>query len=232
VDGFIFNSQTTKGVVNGLIVNERPSLVAYPPTDRFGEPISEEEIKTRAEKDPLQILFLGNIIKRKGLHALLKAVSLQRSAVRLDIVGSLSSEPQYARKMQEYVANNNLSSLVTFYSTLDNEFLAQKLQQAHILIVPSSYEGFGIVYLEGMGFGLPAIGTTAGAAGEIITDNETGFLIEPTDATTLAQRIASLAQDRALLVRLSINARKRYLEQPAWNDTAGKIRTYLQNMIR
>jgi len=231
VDGFIFNSQTTRKVVNGLLGKGKPEIVAYPPTNRFGQAISEEEIKARAAQNPLQILFLGNIIERKGLHTLLPAIRDQRPGVRLDVIGSLTSEPDYARKMQEYVAINNLSSRVTFHSTLDNGSLKQKLQQAHMLVVPSSYEGFGIVYLEGMGFGLPAIGTSAGAASEIITDNETGYLIEPNDSTRLAQHISSVAQDRARLTRLSINARKRYIEQPAWNDTADRIRTYLQNMI-
>ena len=88
--------------------------------------------------------------------------------------------------MQEFVTVNGLSSIVHFHGALDNEPLKQKLKQAHVLIVPSSYEGFGIVYLEGMAFGLPAIGTTAGAAGEIIEHGKTGYLIEPNDSATLA----------------------------------------------
>ena len=44
------------------------------------------------------------------------------------------------------------------------------------MVVPSSYEGYGIVYREGMAFGLPAIGTTSGGASEIITDGENGYL--------------------------------------------------------
>lgn len=48
----------------------------------------------------------------------------------------------------------------------------KNFKNAHTLIVPSSYEGFGIVYLEGMSFGLPAIGTTAGAASELVQDVE------------------------------------------------------------
>jgi glycosyltransferase involved in cell wall biosynthesis len=237
VDGFIFNSQTTKNVVDGLVDHGKPGMVAHPPTDRFGVAISEEEIKTRATQSPLRILFLGNIMERKGLHTLIKAISdppsgtSQQSAFRLDIVGSLTSEPEYAQQMHAHIAKNNLSSFVFFHGVLDSEALKQRIQQAHVLIVPSSYEGFGIVYLEGMGFGLPAIGTTAGAAGEIIEHGTTGYLIEPNDHHTLAQYITSLSQDRGLLTRLSINAHKRYIEQPSWNDTAGRIRAFLQEMI-
>jgi glycosyltransferase involved in cell wall biosynthesis len=231
VDGFIFNSQTTKGVVNGIMVNEKPSVVAYPPTDRFGDAISEEEIKLRAQSEPLKILFLGNIIERKGLHILLEAIKSTSCNLQLDIIGSLNSDPKYAKQMQDFVSANDLSSTVTFHSSLDNEPLKQKFQQAHVLIVPSSYEGFGIVYLEGMGFGLPAIGTNVGAAGEIIEHGKTGYLIEPNDSKTLAEYISQLASDRSLLTQLSINARNRYAQQPSWYETANQIRNFLQSML-
>ena len=126
---------------------------------------------------------------------------------------------------------NDLSSTVHFHGALENEPLKQKLKQAHVLIVPSSYEGFGIVYLEGMAFGLPAIGTTVGAAGEIIEHGKTGYLVKPNDPATLATHISQLASDRNLLTELSLNARKRYTQQPAWNETAGQIRAFLQHMI-
>jgi glycosyltransferase involved in cell wall biosynthesis len=243
VDGFIFNSQTTKSVVNGLMVNVKPSIVAYPPTDRFGDAISKEEIKSRAQREPFKILFLGNIIERKGLHILLEAIKSLNFDLQLDVIGSLKSDPKYAKQMQDFVSVNDLhlrhtafgavqvSSIVTFHSSLDNEPLKQKFQQAHVLIVPSSYEGFGIVYLEGMGFGLPAIGTTAGAAGEIIEHGKTGYLIEPNDSKTLAEYISQLASDRNLLTQLSINARNRYIQQPSWNETADQIRNFLQSMM-
>lgn len=231
VDGFIFNSKTTRGVVNGLLDHQKPSVVAYPPTDRFGDAISETEIRSRTAQSPLQILFLGNVMERKGLHILLKAVSTQRSAVRLAVIGSLTNDRGYAKKMQKLVTVNGLSSIVTFHSSLDNNPLKQKLAQAHVLIVPSSYEGFGIVYLEGMGFGLPAIGTTAGAASEVIEHGKTGYLIEPGDSETLARYISTLAEDRGLLTQLSLNARARYTQQPAWTETAAQIRSFLQSMI-
>ncbi|MBI5951118.1 MAG: glycosyltransferase family 4 protein [Chloroflexi bacterium] len=232
VDGFIFNSQTTKGVVNGLIGNYRPGVIAYPPTDRFGEAISEEEICKRAKSNELRILFLGNIIERKGLHTLLDAIRLLTFDLRLEIIGSLTADPAYAKQMQDFVTANGLSSIVTFHGALNNEQLLEKLRQAHLLVVPSSYEGFGIVYLEGMCFGLPAIGTTAGAAGEIIEHGKTGYLIQPNNSAALATHISELASNRDLLTQLSLNARRRYTQQPAWNETAGQIRTFLQSLTQ
>ena len=233
VDGFIFNSRTTKGVVNGLIGNGKPSVVAYPPTDRFGDAISENEIEERSKKKELHILFLGNVMGRKGLLTLLQALTrLPPSAFRLDVVGSLTSEPEYTRQIQAFIAENHLSFSVFLHGALNNEPLKQKIQNAHILVVPSSYEGFGIVYLEGMCFGLPAIGTTAGAAGEIIEDGVTGFLIQPGDSHSLAAKLQLMNERRDLLVQMSLAARSRYLAQPKWNQTADQIREFLRSFLR
>ena len=227
VDGFIFNSTTTERAVKRLLKTRKPSILAYPPTDQFGDPLSEMEIIERAKSTEFRILFLGNVIYRKGLHTLLEAIRIQPSTLRVDVVGSLTSEPRYARQVQEFVEKNRLSSYVTFHASLDQEALTKKLRQAHVLVVPSSYEGFGIVYLEGMCFGLPAIGTTAGAASEIITDNVDGFLIEPENADQLQDRLRVLKEQRDILIRMSLAARERYLRQPKWEETARRIREFL-----
>lgn len=231
VDGFIFNSKTTEKVVSEMVKQKQPSVIGYPPTDRFGAPLSEDEIIERSKADQLRVLFLGNVIYRKGLHTVLEAIKQLPGKFHVDVVGSLNSEPGYARQMQNFVRANGLESHVTFHSSLDKEPLAAKLKSAHVLAVPSSYEGFGIVYLEGMGFGLLCIGTTAGAAGEIIEHGETGFLIQPGDSRSLAERLRFLMEDRTALARLSLNARTRYLRQPAWIETAKTIRDFLLSIL-
>jgi glycosyltransferase involved in cell wall biosynthesis len=142
--------------------------------------------------------------------------------------------------MQKYIADNHLSSFtpalapgasVFLHGSLDREPLIEKLKQAHILVVPSSYEGFGIVYLEGMCFGLPAMGTTAGAANEVITDGVDGFLIEPEHAAELANKLRILSERRDLLIQMSLAARARYLHQPKWEETAVRIREFLLKRI-
>ncbi|MBI5294346.1 MAG: glycosyltransferase family 4 protein [Chloroflexi bacterium] len=232
VDGFIFNSQTTQGVVNGLVRHGKPSLVAYPPTNRFGVMVTEEEIIERAAAPELRILFLGNVMFRKGLHTLIDAL---KHAARIgnlhyvvDVVGSLEVEPAYAKTMQEKSAP--LSSFL-FHGPLNNEPLIEKLKQSHVLVVPSSYEGFGIVYLEGMGFGLPAIGTDLGAAQEVIADGVDGFIVSAGNAVELAERLKLLAEQRGTLIRMSIAARERFLRQPTWEQTAESIRQFLKGML-
>lgn len=240
VDGFIFNSQTTKQVVTSLAGDQKPSVVAYPPTDRFWPPISAAQVQQRCLADsPLRILFVGNLIQRKGLHTLIDALAIVKSRsehhqsppIELDVVGSPKTSKSYARTMREKALDLGVEKLITYYGSVTTENLAKLFRRANVLVVPSSYEGFGIVYMEGMGFGLPAFGTTAGAAAEVIDEGKTGYLVKPEDAASLAERLIELASNRRLLTEISLNALARYERQPRWEQTAAEIRAFLQKMI-
>lgn len=241
VDGYIFNSQTTRAAVAealGVSGVDAPGVVAYPAADHLwlssGAPaLSDAVLAARtAQPGPLRLLFVGNLIPRKGLHVLLAALdSLPPGLCCLDIVGRPDADPAYAAVIQRQIAASpRLPEAVRLLGRLDDAGLRGCLAGSHVLAAPSSYEGFGIVYLEGMAFGLPAIATTAGAAGEIITDGQTGFLVPPGDAAALAVRLAQLAADRTLLLRLSRGARQRYLAHPTWEQTGLQIRSLLTRM--
>ena len=231
VEGFIFNSQTTRRSVEqaGVSLAARHHLVAYPAGDQMGPELSEAEIARRAaEPGPLRILFLGNLIPRKGLQTLLAALQqLPAGICTLSVAGSQQVDPAYVQAIRRQMSRGGLSDRVCLLGLMPSEELSACMRSHHLLVVPSTYEGYGIVYLEGMGFGLPAIATTAGAADEIITHEGDGFLIPPGDADALAHCLARLARDRALLQAMSLAARRRYLAQPTWEQTAGQIRAFL-----
>lgn len=232
VDGFIFNSNTTRDAVQALISRQKPFIVANPPTDRFGLRVEESQICARAkEADSLRLLFLGNVIPLKGLHVLLEALKHRTFDFQLDVVGSLTIDPTYARKIQVKAKAYGLSPKVLFHGILDNEPLIERLECAQVMVIPSSYEGFGIAYLEGMGFGLPAIATTSGAASEFIIDDENGYLVPPENPSVLAERLTALANDPELLARMSFNALQRYQKQPSWEQTVDRVRDFLSQMI-
>jgi glycosyltransferase involved in cell wall biosynthesis len=229
VDGFVLNSQTTRQVVQGLVGTEKPSVVAVPGGDRLRANFTEAQIVARAHQPgPLRIFFLGNLIPRKGLHNLLAALTnLPRHLWNLMVTGDLEADRNYTRAIYQQIAAEGLSEMVNFTGPLTEAELVQTLETQHVLAVPSSYEGYGIAYLEGMGFGLPAIATTAGAAWEIITPGVDGFLIEPQDVRRLAEILKQLAEDREILAELSRGASRRNLAQPTWEQTAARIRAFL-----
>lgn len=233
VDGFIFNSQTSRQVVHSLVGAQRPGVVAYPAGDRFGPPVTEAFIRQRSQSDgPLRLLFVGNLIPRKGLHILLEAVSrLPPETWQLAVVGRPDIDQTYTRRIKRLIASAGLEKQVTLRGPMEREALAEAFQQAHLLAVPSSYEGFGIVYLEGMGFGLPAIAGAAGAAREIITHDKIGFLVPPDDAGQLARCIAGLAANRTRLTAMGLAARQRFAQHPTWRESGAQIRRFLLEEI-
>ncbi len=231
VDGFVYNSKDTRRAVEHCIGHQKPSVVASPGGDRFAQTITEAEIVERAaQKGPRRILFLGNVIPRKGLHILFDALEeLRTTDWALTVVGSLIMDERYVRPMVR--RSRRLAHRVEYTGIIDDDELARRLKTSHVLVVPSSYEGFGIAYLEGMGFGLPAIASTMGGAQEVIRHGEDGFLVEPNDSSSLAHYLRLLLHDDKRLVTMSLAARRHYAAFPTWCETAMRIRTFLLSLL-
>jgi glycosyltransferase involved in cell wall biosynthesis len=233
VDGFVFNSRTTQESVRGLTGQARPGVIAYPAADHRLLHITDPEIAQREKQPgPLRLLFVGNLIPRKGLHTLLEALArLPGGDYHLDVVGSPDFDPAYTAAIHRQIKALHLEADVRMRGALQDRLLEEAYQRAQVMVLPSSYEGFGIVYLEAIGAGLPCIASTSGAAGEIITNGETGFLISPEDAAALSERLRELAGDPDLRLRMSRAARRRYLTHPTWEQTGEQIRHFLWNSL-
>ncbi len=229
VDAFICVSRATKDAVVKLVGNGRPLVVAPPGGDHLGGSISQEEIAARARAPgPVEIIFIGNLIPRKELHSLLTALAaLPRSGWRLTVVGSLTMDAAYVEGIRRQLGAAGLASQVDLLGSLDSAALPPLLARSHLLAVPSSYEGFGIVYLEGMSFGLPTIASTAGGAREIIHHGQDGFLVAPGDTGALAGRLGDLIGDRELLLKMSLAAQAKFARHPPWADSLAAIHHFL-----
>jgi len=232
VDAFIWNSQTTRRVVEGLLQRSARGVVAYPAGDRLGG-MQEDEITRRClGPGPLRLLFIGSLIPRKGLHTLISALAtLKAEGWILAVIGRQDVDPDYSRQVRQMVEAHHLEAHIQFLGSLPEAELAAHLRQGQVLVMVSSYEGFGIVYLEGMSFGLPAIASTAGAAGEIIQNGENGWLVDAGDVAGLAESIAKYQQSSELLLAHSLAARRRFQQFPAWEDSAGQIRRFVSNFV-
>jgi len=210
------------------------SVLAYPAGNRFAPVLSDDDVVARAKRPgPLRLIFVGNIIPRKGLHTLIDGLAqVPRALWQLDVVGDMNVDPAYSRQIRRRISLFGLAGQVRLRGALSDTALAEMLTHSHALVVPSSYEGFGIVYLEAMGFGLPAIATTSGAAGEIITDGEDGFLAPPDDPDELARRLQLLCHDRELVIRMSLAARRRYVAHPTWQDSMARVCRLLDRIVQ
>lgn len=230
VDGFIYNSRATRQAVEAFARERKPGVVAYPAGDRLSPDVRPEDVRRRALEDgPLRLFFLGNLIPRKGLHTLLSALEKLEGEWQLEVCGRLDADVDYSRSIRRRVESGGWADRVKFLGPLPDDALVDRLRSAQALVVPSSYEGFGIVYLEGMGFGLPAIGTTGGGAAEIIRHAENGFLIPPGDADALASCLEAWVNDRRLLAEMGAAALRRYAAHPSWEVSMEKAYQFIHS---
>ena len=234
LDGFIFNSNKTRQAVTALLGDPKPAVLAPPGGNRFLVRITDKSVIERSlSEEPLRIVFLGNIIPRKELHTLITALSsLERETWHLSVAGSWSADSAYTKYVREEVKRAGLDSCVDFLGECPDGQLAGLLATSHLMAVPSSYEGFGIVYLEAMGFGLPVIAALEGGAGDIVQHGVNGFLVRPGDARAITEHVASLINDRIRLCSMSVEALRAFKVQPTWMETGERIYRFLQGFLR
>lgn len=233
VDGAICTSHATRDDVDRLRSRELPGMVAYPGPGRFEPDITVDEIDGRAhEAGPLRILFVGHLAPRKGVTTLLRGVDrLPTEGWELTIVGDRTGHPGYVTALEREVARLGLDDRVEFTGQLPDSALEAEFRKGHLFAVPSTYEGFGIAYLEAMGFGLPPIATTEGGPREFIVDSESGYLLPPGDPDGLAETIRPLMADRSRLATLGRAARQRFTTHPTWGASMEKARRFLTQVV-
>jgi glycosyltransferase involved in cell wall biosynthesis len=103
------------------------------------------------------------------------------------------------------------------------------MHAAHVLVLPSVFEGFGLVIPEAMATGMPVIASTHSAGPEMIREGREGFVLEPDDVDGLADRLERLASDRQRAVEMGIEAadRAREFSWDAHAKRVGEIITFL-----
>ncbi|MCG1005571.1 glycosyltransferase family 4 protein [Halorubrum lacusprofundi] len=229
VDGVVCNSAATRDAVAALGVARDSTVVAPPAGDRFDPAIDDAEIASRARNRPLGAIFVGNIEPRKGLDTLVEAVALADADIELTVVGRAVDE-EHVAEVRRLVRERELDERVRFTGRLSDAELAEALRESHVLAVPSRYEGFGIVYLEGMSFGLPAIASRAGGAIETVADGETGVLVDPDDPVAVARALDEFATDPDRLAAMGRAARRRYERHPSWAESTARVRRLLADV--
>ena len=231
VDAAVYTSEATRNAVEALA--DVPTVVALPAGDRFDPPIDAGAIDDRARRDgPLELCFLGSLVPRKGLETLIEGLArVPDERWRLRVVGDPTVDPAYAKRVRRRATRLEVTDRVRFEGILDDAALAGALRSAHVLAMPSTHEGFGIAYVEGMSFGLAALATTAGGAREVVTHGETGWVLPPEDPTAIAQAIDGVATDRDRLAQMGRAARDRYEAHPTWDESAARIQRFLRQVV-
>lgn len=233
VDGFICNSTATRRSATA-VGGERTAVVAYPGGDRLRQAsFSKEEIvqRTRAP-GPLRLLFVGNVIPRKGLHTVVEPLAgMEEVDWTWNIAGSLSADPSYVRCLRQKVEAHGLNDRIQFLGRISDATLRALMQASHLFLMPSTHEGFGIAYLEAFSFGIPVIASDKGGHTEFVNNKENSILINANKASEIQKCINQFDRDRDYLLEMSIRALDTFRAYPSWDESAQKVRNFITSMI-
>ncbi|SMH44519.1 glycosyltransferase family 4 protein [Azospirillum agricola] len=163
------------------------------------------------EDGPVRLLFLGRLIKLKGIDVLLNALASPACRdkpwhVTIAGDGDLCTYRALAQDL-------GIADRVRFTGWLDQQGCRRELAAAQVLVQPSMFEGLPMSVLEAMAEGLTIVATPVGSVPDAIADGETGLLVPPGDTDALAAALARVIDDPTLRRNLSIGARSRWERQ-------------------
>lgn len=176
-----------------------------------GVAAAQIERKAAEAEVPQTLLFLGNLIERKGVSDLLRALGrlpADAPTWRAVFVGGGD-----IAGYQALAAELGIADRVDFPGWANRAGVDALFGKANALILPSYDEGLPLVILEAMGAGLPVICTPVGVISEVLDDGDTALFVEPGDQAALADRILTLLTDRNLQMCLSVRARELFQQQ-------------------
>jgi glycosyltransferase involved in cell wall biosynthesis len=133
---------------------------------------------------PTRMLAVGGLAAVKDVPNLIAAAAVlksRRSNFALDIVG----DGEDRCKCEAMVRERGLADVVSFHGYLPRRAVAGLLQRCHFLVLPSAVETFGVVLLEALASGRPAVATDVGVAREVLGDGA-GIVVPPSDSAALA----------------------------------------------
>ena len=178
---------------------------------------------------PDRILFVGQLIRGKGLDLALKALARLPSSIHLEVAGSGHQESMF----RELARDLGVVSRVSFLGRLDQSALTDAFARAVCVLVPSRYpETFGLIGVEAMAHGVPVVGAAVGAIPEWLVHGVNGLLVPPNDAVALAEAAAQVWESPALRQRMSAAARQRHADNYRLEHHLVGLLPRLQRLVR
>lgn len=178
--------------------------------DRLRRTMTPERALPAARPGVTRIVFLGQLVERKGLHVLIEALAHTTSACELLLAGGDWRADGYPQQIKASATRAGLLDRIHFENYRQD--VGAVLATADIFVLPSLSEARPRSLIEAMSLGLPVIGSDAGGIPSLITHDQTGLIVPAGDSVRLAQALDRLAASQELRRRLGAAARA-YVER-------------------
>ena len=201
-DKIIAVSNTVKKtIVDETFVSEDKVVVIYNGIDGLDFP---SDRSNRLCEKP-KIIYIGRVIKSKGLFVLIKAIeNIQHKNFLLRIVGNGDD----LEKLKAYVVKNNLNEWVRFAGQLPYQDIKKEFLDSDIFVLPSlRIEGFPMTLIEAMCAGLSIVASQIGGIPDAVDDGLTGLLVKPGDVKDLREKLEHLLKNKEERLFLGRNAK-------------------------
>lgn len=170
----------------------------------------------------LSLLCVATLIPRKGHAVLIEALQgLQERRWILHCVGG-ARDADTAKALRAAIDAHRLGARVHLHGEVPSGRLQVLYDRADAVVLPSLYEGYGMVLAEAMARGLPVVSTTAGAIAATVPSGA-GILVPPGDALALRAALADLLDDRDRRARLAAGARAARTTLPTWPQAVARF---------
>ena len=238
-------ADTEKRDLNLLYGASLEKVVVLPGGVNMGEfmPVPKNKAREtlRLSKEDFILLFVGRLEWRKGVGTLISAVGLLEGnipGVKALIVGGRifglrknNDDWNEYQRLLDKAEEENVSDKIHFVGRVDQGRLPLFYSAADILVIPSYYEPFGLVVLEGMASQIPIVASRKGGLRLTIKDGQNGLLFEPRNPFDLKEKVLQIYHSQELADFLLKNAYQDVLENYSWKYIAEKINNIYKSFI-
>ena len=197
---------------------------------KFKANFDREDFRKRfASPDEKLVLFVGRLVYEKGASVLIEAVPRVLSSVNAKFV--CVGEGYMKDALISRARDLGIVHKVHFTGFLDDPTVKLLYRVADVCVVPSLYEPFGIVALEGMVARTPIVTTGAGGLSEIVEHDKTGVRVYLNNPDSLAWGILRVLSDKKYAERLTQKAYKKVLEVYSWNRIAERTNSVYERIL-
>ncbi|RED12109.1 glycosyltransferase family 4 protein [Pontivivens insulae] len=168
---------------------------------------------------PPTLLTLASFTPRKGHDVLLGALERVADLPWQAVWAGAEPDEAWLNRIEEVIAASGLGARITRRGPVSDKARDEMLAGADLFVLPTHYEGYGMVFAEAMMAGLPILACAGGAVPDVVP-GAAGHIVEPGDVVALGDRLRALLTSQDQATRMAAAARAHALTLPSWSDQA------------